>query len=189
MSFNEIEEWNVLEAVSQFAELRELCLEGNPLGEENPTFSFPYITSLNIASSGLSSNPILHSLFSSFPALVDVEIRRNQWYDSSEVENARGTLIALFPQITILNGTVVSAEERKEEELVYLNRMLSKVAGALGMPDYQALAQVGQMREQMERVESYETVACLLVGINWVCSWIEIDCHARVSGHAEWTCN
>ena len=166
MSFNEIKEWNILEAVSQFAELRELCLEGNSLGDANISFSFPHITSLNIASSGLSSNAILHSLFSCFPALVDVEIRRNQWYDSTEVGNARGTLIALFPQISILNGTVVSVEERKEEELAYLNQMLSKVAEALGMPDYQALAQMEQRREQMERIESHETVACLLVQIS-----------------------
>ena len=165
LSFNDINEWNILEAVSQFSELRELCLEGNSLGKERLTISFPYITSLNLASSSLSSNSILHSIFSCFPALVDVEIRRNGWYDSSEVENARGTLIALFPQITILNGTIVSAEERKEEELVYLNRMLSKVAEALGMPNYQALSQIEQMKEQMERVESCETVTCLLVRI------------------------
>ena len=170
LSFNEIKEWKVLESISQFIELRELCLEGNPIGEEKLSIPFPHITSLNIASSGLSSNPILHSLFSCFPALIDIEIRRNQWYDSSDMKNARGTLIAMFPQITILNGTIVNEEERKEEELIYLNRMLNKIAEALGIPNYQTLAQMEKIREQMERVESPETVACLLVRIHWIFS-------------------
>lgn len=139
-------------------------MEGNQLGGKIPCITFPLISTLNLASTGIRSLSEIHQLISHFPALSDLEVRGNAWYDDPETKNARGTIIALFPQIFILNGTVVSEQERKEEELAYLNQSLTQIASALGLAGVNELQGLGNhLQEKMETVETMQVVARLMV--------------------------
>ena len=92
----------------------------------NPTplhsLTFPHITSLNVAATPLVS---LRALLARFPALTDLELRRTPWYVAAEA--ARGTVIALCPALTQLNGATVTAAERREEEVAFVRREVQRL--------------------------------------------------------------
>ena len=92
----------------------------------NPTplhsLTFPHITSLNVAATPLAS---LRALLARFPALTDLELRRTPWYVAAEA--ARGTVIALCPALTQLNGATVTAAERREEEVAFVRREVQRL--------------------------------------------------------------
>lgn len=98
-------------------------MKANPIKANSLTF--PHVTSLNVAATSLRSLATLRAILTRFPALTDLELRRNPWYAATE--HARGTVIALCPKLTQLNGATVTAEERREEEVAFVRREIQRL--------------------------------------------------------------
>lgn len=122
---NDFADWSSLAALNTFPSLSSLCLESNPLALPAVAVSFPRVTSLNIAATSVDSLATLRRVLACFPALTDLELRRTPWYAATE--DARGTVIALCPSLTQLNGATVTAEERREEEVAFVRREMQRL--------------------------------------------------------------
>ena len=123
LSNTSISEWSILSSLTSLPNLKDLYLEGNHLGSKTIDFSFPNLRFINLMNTGIESIKQLKSLLDHFPAVVDIELRENEFYSQSP--NERVTLIALFPQFQRLNGSSISKEERTEAEISELSREMT----------------------------------------------------------------
>ena len=123
LSNSSISEWSILSSLASLPSLKDLYLEGNDLGSKPIDTSFTNLQFINLMNTGIESINQLKSLLIHFPAVIDVELRENEFYSQSP--NGRVTLIALFPQLKRLNGSVISKEERDEAEISELSREMT----------------------------------------------------------------
>lgn len=87
LSMNDISDWKVLQALASIQSLHSLLLYSNPFTSSSLTFDFPYIRCLDINSIELESQVQLEELLVHFPALTELEVRKNPFY--SEAISAR----------------------------------------------------------------------------------------------------
>ena len=83
LSSNGISSWSCIAELAAISTLRNLYLNDNPIAASAPARRFPSVLSLHIASAGVESLQQLVAITGSFPALQELEIRGNRWYDQT----------------------------------------------------------------------------------------------------------
>ncbi|XP_021903365.1 tubulin-folding cofactor E [Carica papaya] len=145
---NCIAEWSEVLKLSQLRSLEQLHLNRNKLTQifypDNDmieqllsnynTHAKSHIPFQNLRCLLLGANNIkdVHSIDSlnSFPELVDIRLSDNPVADPGRGGNPRFVLIARLAKVEILNGSEVSARERKESEIRYVRLVMSRSNGS-----------------------------------------------------------
>ncbi|KAE8681267.1 Tubulin-folding cofactor E [Hibiscus syriacus] len=142
---NCLTEWNEILKLSQLKSLEQLYLNKNKLNsifypdknkiqelfgnqescEENYLL-FQNLRCLLLGSNEISDLASIDSL-NSFPKLIDIRLSDNPIADPGRGGLPRFALIARLAKVEMLNGSEISARERKESEIRYVRLVMSKL--------------------------------------------------------------
>lgn len=123
---NAVKDWSeVAEVGRALPNLQKLHLCQNQLREiERKNVSmFPMLKSLLVGDNALSDWRSVDTL-DAFPELVEARLSGNPLAENA---SARHEIIARVARLTMLNGSMVTAAERKDSEIRYLRRVLQQI--------------------------------------------------------------
>lgn len=80
ISSDQITKWESIRTLSSLPSLHTLFISGNPLSTDDLHYDFPSIHFLDVNDMSILSVEQLQTLVSHFPALTDLEVRRNPFY-------------------------------------------------------------------------------------------------------------
>ncbi|KAI4368156.1 hypothetical protein MLD38_016744 [Melastoma candidum] len=138
---NSISDWEQIMKFSQLESLEQIYLNNNnlklicyPCVDNTNEYSIPF-PSLRCLLLGNNCIQDLDSIgaLNPFPKLVEVRLSENPITDVTRGGLPRFSLVAQLPKIQTLNGSEVSARERKESELRYVRLIMSKEANNGGV--------------------------------------------------------
>lgn len=125
---NVVSDWDAMEALGrQLPWLESLYVSQNLLTEIRPTSAFPSLKTLLVGDNKIRDWSSVDAL-NSFPLLQEVRLTGNPVAEAVEM-SVRYEIIARVQGLTLLNGSVVSASERKDCEIRYLRKALQKLKG------------------------------------------------------------
>jgi len=127
---NEIGSWSYIEEASRFPALEELILNECSLPSERPSMDIvvpPRLRALSIYRNDLSDWSLLGWLSDVASHITDLRVMHNPIGDGMgeySKSACRQLCIALWPDLTMLNASVVSANERVNSERFFLSLVL-----------------------------------------------------------------
>ncbi|KAL2916129.1 hypothetical protein HK105_204220 [Polyrhizophydium stewartii] len=124
---NCIDSWDEVLNLRRLPKLRSLNLPENkiaaitqlPKDTSEDASPFQHLTTLNLSTNLISEWVSVHAL-NSFPSLQDLRIKRNPVIDEND-KNAFWIIIARVARVTMVSGSQLSARDRLNAELFYLN--------------------------------------------------------------------
>ncbi|KAL4325721.1 hypothetical protein GQ457_11G011090 [Hibiscus cannabinus] len=141
---NCLTDWNEILKLSQLKSLEQLYLNKNKLNSifyphknkiqellgnqescEESYLLFQNLRCLLLGSNEISDPASIDSL-NSFPKLIDIRLSDNPITDPGRGGLPRYVLIARLAKVEMLNGSEISARERKESEIRYVRLVMSK---------------------------------------------------------------
>ncbi|XP_022718317.1 tubulin-folding cofactor E isoform X1 [Durio zibethinus] len=141
---NCLAEWNEILKLSQLKSLEQLYLNKNKFtcifypdknmiqellnheSSEESCLPFQNLRCLLLGSNKISDLASIDSL-NSFPKLIDIRLSDNPIADPGRGGLPRFVLIARLAKVEMLNGSEISARERKESEIRYVRLVMSKL--------------------------------------------------------------
>lgn len=89
ISSNQITKWESIQTLSSLPSLHTLFINGNPLLTDDLHYDFPSIHFLDVNDMNISSIEQLQTLIFHFPALTELEVRRNPFYIQEPAREVR----------------------------------------------------------------------------------------------------
>jgi Leucine-rich repeat (LRR) protein len=123
---NDLADWLDIEnSIGCLANLRTLVLSRNHIEKISGKipvgcYSFPSLTSLNVADNPINSIQCVQAIHCSFPLLTSLRISPLSSSTHSTGPQSRFVLIPHLPHLAVLNGSKITKKERNDAELMYL---------------------------------------------------------------------
>lgn len=157
MSSNSIASLTDLAPLSELPNLDTLSLRFNPLNDfsSEPSFSFNALRKLDLTGTGLLGLHSLHYISQAFPSLKALQTGDTPL---SKVGSATLNTIARLPNLTELNHSTISADERQNAELFYLGIVAKELEVAQDKAEEIRILQNHPMWDALCRVHGTPTI-------------------------------